>query len=123
VLLSGIAYDMDDGTLEGEALSWESDVDGHLGHGSELMAPPLTPGVHTITLSAQDSNGQTGWDAIQVACWICVPGDVDCNGVVEDADLVSLASYLFGAWVINPEVVIDGETRASDIAALIVMLD
>jgi len=57
VLLSGQGYDLEDGPLTGEALSWRSDRDGNLGTGGYLVSTDLSPGDHTITLTATDSNG------------------------------------------------------------------
>lgn len=56
VTLAGAATDADDGPLSGDNLVWSSDRDGRLGTGSTLVAP-LSPGVHTITLTAADSDG------------------------------------------------------------------
>ena len=56
VLLTGSAYDADDGFLTGKALVWSSDVQGALGTGSPLSVS-LKPGSHTLTLTATDSDG------------------------------------------------------------------
>jgi hypothetical protein len=56
VYLAGLAYDPDDGVLTGTALKWSDSIQGALGTGSRLSAN-LQPGVHTITLTATDSDG------------------------------------------------------------------
>jgi uncharacterized repeat protein (TIGR03803 family) len=56
VLLSGGAYDPDDGFLSGKALAWTDSAQGSLGSGSPLPVT-LKPGSHTITLIATDSDG------------------------------------------------------------------
>ncbi len=56
VLLSGGAYDPDDGFLAGKALQWTDSVQGSLGSSSPLPVT-LKPGSHTITLTATDSDG------------------------------------------------------------------
>jgi len=58
--LSGSAYDPEDGSLSDAALSWWSDQDGLLGRGRTVIVPGLTlsPGRHTITLRAADSDSQ-----------------------------------------------------------------
>ena len=56
VLLSGGAYDPDDGFLSGKALQWSDSAQGALGSGSPLPVT-LKPGSHTITLTATDSDG------------------------------------------------------------------
>jgi hypothetical protein len=58
ILLSGLAYDYDDGMLTGEALSWSSDQDGFLGNGDKVLVT-LSPGQHILTLMATDSHGNS----------------------------------------------------------------
>jgi hypothetical protein len=57
VMLSGYAWDPEDGPLPDASLSWESDRDGFLGAGDEVAVSALSPGRHVITLSATDSDG------------------------------------------------------------------
>jgi len=54
--------------LEDRALRWNSDLDGDLGTGASLalQASSLTTGTHTITLTAQDSQGQVGIDTLTI---------------------------------------------------------
>jgi YVTN family beta-propeller protein len=54
--LQGYAYDLEDGTLKDNALRWASSIDGDLGTGQTILAM-LSPGEHTITLTATDSDG------------------------------------------------------------------
>ena len=63
--LAGEAYDLEDGLLPDSALKWSSDLQGDLGAGAQL-AVSLKPGVHTLTLSVQDSDGQSGANTVQV---------------------------------------------------------
>ncbi len=56
IVLTGTAYDADDGVLTGSALQWTSSIQGTLGSGSHLSVK-LKPGTHTITLTATDSDG------------------------------------------------------------------
>ncbi|MCL4487373.1 MAG: hypothetical protein M1570_04500 [Chloroflexi bacterium] len=60
VTLEGYGQDFEDGTLAGSHLTWVSDRDGNLGTGHLVTAALLSVGVHHITLTATDSNGQTG---------------------------------------------------------------
>ena len=66
VVLSGYAYDPEDGQLAPSALSWASDVDGPLGAGSPLVLDALSPGRHVITLTATDSDAQTQTASIRL---------------------------------------------------------
>ena len=59
----GSAMDAEDGELTGGALVWTSDVDGQIGTGKEFSAA-LSEGTHTVTLTATDSDGNEGTDAI-----------------------------------------------------------
>lgn len=59
VELEGMAYDVDDGVLDGAAMSWTSSLDGPLGSGSVLGVTTLRSGSHMITLRATDKDGNT----------------------------------------------------------------
>ncbi|MFH1155844.1 MAG: choice-of-anchor U domain-containing protein [Pseudomonadota bacterium] len=52
----GSAQDTEDGFLSGAGLVWTSDLDGFLGVGVAFTHAKLTPGTHTITLTAKDAN-------------------------------------------------------------------
>jgi hypothetical protein len=58
-----VASDPEDGTLTGAALVWTSSLSGPIGTG-EMFNAPLTAGLHTVTLTVTDSDGNTGSDAI-----------------------------------------------------------
>jgi photosystem II stability/assembly factor-like uncharacterized protein len=68
LLLEGRAYDNEDGLLDGTALSWSSSLDGTLGSGDSLAvrASTLAEGAHSLTLTAEDSDGLTGTVSITV---------------------------------------------------------
>lgn len=66
VQLSGTATDPQDGSLGDAALAWASSIDGALGGGSSLEVGSPSVGVHTITLTATDSDGNTGDASISV---------------------------------------------------------
>lgn len=57
VVLEGEASDLEDGTLDGKALEWTSNLQGFLGNGKSLSKTGLNMGVHNVTLTARDSNG------------------------------------------------------------------
>lgn len=71
--LQGMAYDLEAGELEGLALAWASDLDGHLGTGSTLRDVELSPGEHLLTLTATDSQGLAASDAVTVTVGAVVP--------------------------------------------------
>lgn len=66
VILNGSAFDMEELGLPPEGLSWESDRDGHLGEGTEIITRSLSVGIHQITLNARDGAGNTGSSTIEI---------------------------------------------------------
>lgn len=65
VVLRGTAADAEDGSLPDESLIWTSNRDGPLGSGSEIVAD-LSSGIHTVTLTAHDADGNFSSDTIEV---------------------------------------------------------
>jgi hypothetical protein len=63
VNFSGAASDDEDGVLSGAALVWTSNIDGPIGTGQTFSITSLSSGIHTITLTATDSDGETGSDS------------------------------------------------------------
>ncbi len=63
--LHGYAYDVENGSLGDASLEWSSSVDGYLGIGTLLLVN-LSPGYHTITLTATDSTDASATDDISV---------------------------------------------------------
>ena len=72
VNLVASASDAEDGFLEGDALVWRSDRDGELGRGRSLDAAGLSPGTHTITLTATDSSGKSATAEVAVTVFEAV---------------------------------------------------
>ncbi len=68
VILEGSGFDKENGQLPGTSLSWSSDLDGVKGQGESLAinANQLSEGTHIITLTATDSDGQTGTTSITI---------------------------------------------------------
>lgn len=60
VLLTGRAFDTEDGFLPATAFAWSSDLDGKLEGGRELFTAALSEGIHTVTLTVTDRDGQKG---------------------------------------------------------------
>ena len=70
ISLTGSAWDLEDGPLGAEALTWTSSIDGELGKG-ETLEVVLTPGDHIITLTAEDSSSNTTSDSKLVSTLVC----------------------------------------------------
>ncbi len=68
IIFHGIAFDSEDGTLQDSSLVWSSDKDGILFKGNDLLkvSSELSEGVHIITLTATDSEGDTSNYSIYV---------------------------------------------------------
>ena len=52
------AYDVEDGSLDGESIVWTSSISSTLGTGRYLALADLVTGTHIITVTATDSDGQ-----------------------------------------------------------------
>lgn len=66
VILEGTGYDLEDGLLPEENLTWWSNRDGELGSGSWLQTG-LSVGEHVISLRVTDSAGNTHEDNLTLA--------------------------------------------------------
>jgi len=62
--LVGYGFDPDE-VIPDTALTWSSDIDGFLGSGASLRVA-LSPGTHTITLTATDSQGVVATASIRI---------------------------------------------------------
>jgi hypothetical protein len=58
IVFSGTGSDDEDGPLSGSALEWRSNIDGTIGSGSSIVTSALSAGIHEITLTAKDSEGE-----------------------------------------------------------------
>jgi hypothetical protein len=126
ITLSGAGYDIEDEMLNDSALTWESDQMGVLGTGEELYVKILGRGVHTITLTGEDSDGNTVTDEVMLividsasidtpkgTAWISA-----CDGVIIDAARVNESllpplpetDFPFGVFTFNISDISNGQT-------------
>jgi hypothetical protein len=71
LILTGEAFDREDGFLKDPSLIWTSSQDGTLGTGHSVAVTQLTEGEHVISLNATDSDAMTGTArvTIQIYTW------------------------------------------------------
>ena len=84
IIFDARGFDPEDGPLEENSFTWSSDTDGVMGQGSVLSIDDLSSGEHTITVSGQDSHGNTG--TAQVIIYISPSHDEDGDRVGDDTD-------------------------------------
>jgi hypothetical protein len=95
----GQAYDVEDGFLTGNNLVWSSNLDGVIGHGTDLKKSLDTPGTHVIQLTASDSVGASSSAETTVSVQLS-PG-----GCAPSARIVAPP---YGQWV-GPMVIVIGD--------------
>lgn len=66
ITFEGSASDPEQGTLAGDALTWESDLDGELGGGRSLSRRDLSVGDHVVTLTASDREEARGSATVSI---------------------------------------------------------
>jgi len=87
VFFDAVAYDTEDGRLDGSSVVWTSDLDGNLGSGREiiLLASDLSVGNHLITVTATDANGESSSATVSIDVSRIAPPPVDECLVVDFA--------------------------------------
>jgi len=133
ITLKGMGYDLEDGQLGGEALSWTSSISGNLGTGQLLHLTSLPEGTQAITLIATDSDGNVGTYTSTLTILTDTDGDgmpdswesqytgLDPNfdDAHEDLDrdsLVNVDERFFGTNPENPDTDHDGYSDGCEIA-------
>lgn len=98
IAFEGEGIDDEDGTLTGTSLEWTSSIDGEIGIGQSFTVSNLSIGVHTITLTVTDEDGETDSDYITIevkntppTCSITSPEDNESFFVGETVSLVGYA--------------------------------
>jgi hypothetical protein len=66
IQFSGSARTFWGSKITGDSLSWTSNIDGELGKGEDVITSSLSAGTHIITLSATNSAGETGTEALSI---------------------------------------------------------
>ncbi|MBN1417124.1 MAG: thrombospondin type 3 repeat-containing protein [Bacteroidales bacterium] len=93
VEFDGRGYDMEDGMLEGNSLTWSSDLDGVLSKGETFLTDSLSPGEHVITLSVTDSDNNTVTTGVSIL--ILTTEDSDGDGIGDDVDEKPYVANIF----------------------------
>lgn len=96
VILRAAAWDLEDELLDGDSVMWESDLDGPLGFGRWLLLQDLSVGVHQLSVTALDADGNLSTDSVSVTISprpLTNP-DLSGDGVVNAQDL----GLLLGQW-------------------------
>ena len=63
-VLQRLRSDPDQKPISADANVWSSDLDGSPGTGQGVTVRGLSPGIHTITVSVVDADGQTASDSV-----------------------------------------------------------
>ena len=81
IALDAVAFDTEDGKLEGSTITWSSSIDGQLATTGYawISTDDLSTGRHTLTATATDSSGQTASAEITI-----VVNDANDAPVAED---------------------------------------
>lgn len=118
VPLRAAAFDTDDGTLDGGSVTWSSNKDGTLGNGASLPTYDLSAGLHTITMTARDSDDNAVTDSISINVFdgpiveIGAVADMDCDETVDVLDALALLYHIAGLDAESCKTIGDGEPIA-----------
>lgn len=112
VTFSGSAVDPEDGSVPGSGLAWTSDRDGSLGTGPSVATSALSVGVHSVTLSATDSRGESGTESVQVTIEANQLPSASITSPPDGSSFVSGTSITFMGSGTDAE---DGELSGSDL--------
>lgn len=121
----GYAYDLEDQTID--AIEWNSSVDGNFASGRLVTADNLTPGLHQITASVTDTDGNVAVSAsigIVIQARDQVTPDLDGNGTVGFDDLLELLTLFGPCGDFCPgDIDEDGQVAFSDLLILLAAWD
>ena len=91
ITFDGFAYDREDGWIDGDQISWQSDLDGNLGTGNTLALDSLTTGKHIISASVVDSQNQNA--QVQVEIVVEPVAEPETTAVVETETETDLGNF------------------------------
>jgi len=83
ITFSGTADDFEDGDVT-PSLSWTSSIDGNIGTGGSFSLSILSVGIHTITATAIDNAGLTGFDSTTITVFAHTPVLVGAGDIAYD---------------------------------------
>ncbi|NOZ70176.1 MAG: hypothetical protein GXP46_13260 [Deferribacteres bacterium] len=66
ITFSTSVYDVDEGAIMDNCKVWTSSIDGEIGRGAFFSRDDLSVGVHVITLTARDSEGDTASVSVRI---------------------------------------------------------
>ena len=93
----------DDNSTLTNNLSWDSNLDNNIGSGGSFSTSGLSVGVHTITASVTDSNGDPGSDNITVTITANNPPVVTISAPADGLSVVEGTNITFTGSVTDVE--------------------
>ncbi len=66
ITFSASVYDVDEGAITENCKVWTSSIDGEIGRGTFFSRNDLSAGVHVITITARDSEGDTAGVSVRI---------------------------------------------------------
>jgi hypothetical protein len=85
-----VVFDVEDRTVEDDAVEWSSSVDGPIGSGRALVSSELSPGVHQVEVAVGDSAGNVSSASIEITVDADLVHATPANPVAVEALFVSL---------------------------------
>ncbi|MCP4714167.1 MAG: PQQ-binding-like beta-propeller repeat protein, partial [Deltaproteobacteria bacterium] len=107
VSFNGTAVDSSNTILSGEALVWSSDRDGRIGTGETVTCDDLSPGSHTVTLTATDTQALSSSADINIfidnATVVNASPVVTISAPADNATFARTASIVFSGTAVSAD--------------------